>query len=307
MKILVTGGAGFIGSHIVDRYVDKGHKVVIVDNLSTGNKKFINKKAKFYIIDITDKTIKDIFKKEKFDIVNHHAAQIDIRKSVEDPVSDAEVNILGSLNIIQNCVDYGVKKFIFASSGGAVYGDPLFMPVTEDHRVMPLSPYGAAKLTIEHYLIAIHSYTKLNYTILRYGNVFGPRQNVLGEAGVCSIFVGKMLADEKCILYGYGKPVRDYVYVGDVAEASVLALTKGTGEIYNIGTGVGTTVKEVFSEIKKLTNYKKSPELKILRDGELVKTYLDFSKAEKELGWKPKVSFKEGIKNLVEFAENGSV
>lgn len=299
MKILVTGGAGFIGSHIVDRYISAGHKVVVIDNLSTGNKKFINKKAKFYKIDITDSALKNVFRKEKPDIVNHHAAQIDIRKSVSDPIFDANVNILGSLNIIKNCVDYSVKKIIFASSGGAVYGEPEYMPVPETHRVRPLSPYGVAKLTIENYLVAVNQYSKLNFTILRYANVYGPRQNSMGEAGVCSIFVGKMKNNEACILYGYGNPVRDYVYVGDIARANILALTKGTGGIYNLGTGVGTPVKDIFQMLKKITGYKKQPKYKALRPGELQKTYLNCARAKKELGWSPKVSLMEGLQQSV--------
>jgi UDP-glucose 4-epimerase len=301
MKILVTGGAGFIGSHIVDRYILNGHDVVIVDNLSTLLNKNINGEAKFYRLDITDRKLKDVFKKEKPQIVSHHAAQIDIRKSVSDPVFDAEVNIVGSLNVLQSCVEIGAKKVIFASSGGAVYGDPEYMPVDEAHAAQPLSPYGVAKFTIENYLIAMRSYLgKLDYTILRYGNVFGPRQNLLGEAGVCSIFLGRMKNNENCMLYGYGKPIRDYVYVGDVAEANLLALTKGSGKIYNIGTGIGSTVSDVFKILKGLTAYNKKPLLKSLRAGELQKIYLDYSKAKKELGWIPKVFLKEGLQKLVE-------
>lgn len=302
MKILVTGGAGFIGSHIVDKYVELGHSVVVIDNLSTGNKKFINKKARFYKLDIISDEIKDVFEKEKPDIVNHHAAQIDIRKSVEDPVFDAQVNIVGSLNIIKNCIDYGAKKIIFASSGGAVYGEPESMPVPEAHKVQPLSPYGVAKLTIENYLIAINSYRQIDYTILRYANVYGPRQNVLGEAGVCAIFLGKMKNNEGCVLYGNGEPVRDYVYVGDIAEANILAIAKGSKGVYNIGTGIGTKVKEIFRILKELTGYKKHPELKPLRLGELNKIYLDYTKAKKELGWTPKIALKEGLRNLTKQA-----
>ncbi len=305
MKILVTGGAGFIGSNIVDRYISEGHSVVVIDNLSTGSEKFINKEAKFYKTDIVDKKIKEIFKKEKPDIVNHHAAQIDIRKSVSDPVFDAEVNIVGSLNILQNCIDAGVKKVIFASSGGAVYGEPEYLPAPETHKAQPLSPYGVAKLTIENYIIAMNAYSgKLDYTVLRYANVFGPRQNLLGEAGVCSIFLGKMKNNEDCILYGYGDAIRDYVYVGDVAEANICALTKGSCGFYNIGTGVGTKVREVYDVIKSLTGYKKEPKLQPLRAGELQKIYLDYSKAKKELEWEPKVFLKEGLERLVESEKN---
>lgn len=298
MKVLVTGGAGFIGSHIVDRYIELGHRVVIIDNLSTGQKEFINKEAKFYKIDIVSNKIKDVFRKEKPDIVNHHAAQIDIRKSVQEPVFDAEVNIIGSLNIIQNCIDYGVKKIIFASSGGAVYGEPERLPVPEIHKVQPVSPYGVAKLVIENYLFAINCYKQLDYIILRYANVYGPRQNPLGEAGVCAIFLGKMRKNESCILYGHGEPVRDYVYVGDIVDANVLALTGGSRGIYNLGTGIGTPVKEIYQILKELARYNKEPEYKSLRPGELNKIYLNCDKASREFGWTSKTSLREGLSRL---------
>lgn len=294
MKILVTGGAGFIGSHIVDRYVELGHNVIIVDNLSTGNKEFINPKARFYKLDITSPRLKDVFIKEKPDIVNHHAAQIDIRKSVEEPVFDAKVNILGSLNVIKNCLDFGVKKIIFASSGGAVYGEPEYLPVPETHKTQPISPYGIAKLAIENYLCVMG----LDYTILRYANVYGPRQNPLGEAGVCAIFWGRMKRNQPCILYGFGEPIRDYVYVGDIVDANVLALTNGSGGIYNLGTGIGTSVKEIFGILKELTGYRLEPEYRPLRTGELHRIYLDCTKANRELGWSPKISLREGLRRL---------
>lgn len=288
MKILVTGGAGFIGSHVVDRYVELGHNVVVVDNLSTGRKEFINKKAKFYKIDIISKKLKDIFQKEMPNIVNHHAAQIDIRKSVEEPIFDARVNILGSINVIQNCINCGAKKIIFASTGGAIYGEPEYLPVPESHKTQPISPYGVSKLAIEIYLFAMNCYKPLDYTILRYANVYGPRQNPLGEAGVYAIFLGKMQKNETCTLYGYGEPIRDYIYVGDIVRANVLALTKGNHGIYNLGTGIGTSVKEIFQILKEITGYKKEPEYKPLRSGELNKVYLDYTKAKTELGWEPK-------------------
>lgn len=299
MKILVTGGAGFIGSHVVDRYIELGHSVVVVDNLSTGFRGFINPKAGFYKVDITSKKLRDIFRKEKPDIVNHHAAQIDIRKSVEEPVFDAQVNILGSLNLIQNCIDFRVRKIIFASTGGAIYGEPEYLPVPETHKTNPVSPYGVAKLTIESYLFAINCYRKVDYTILRYANVYGPRQNPLGEAGVCAIFLGRMHKNRVCILYGFGRPIRDYTYVGDIVDANVLALTGGSRGIYNLGTGAGTSVKEIFQIFKEITGYKKEPEYKSLRQGELQKIYLDCAKAKQELGWGAKVSIKEGLRKLV--------
>ena len=233
MKILITGGAGFIGSHIVDKYILLGHEVVVVDNLSTGKKEHINKKAKFYELDICDPKLKDIFCKEKPEIVSHHAAQMNITKSVEEPIFDAQVNVIGSLNIIQYSVKNAVRKIIFASSGGAVYGEPQEFPVKETHRLQPISPYGASKLAIEKYLFATNYISPIDYSIMRYANVYGPRQSSLGEAGVCSIFINKMINNKDCILYGFGEAIRDYIYVGDIVEANVLVLDKGSKDFFN--------------------------------------------------------------------------
>ena len=300
MRIIVTGGAGFIGSHIVDRYLELGHQVAVIDNLSTGCRKFVNPRAKFYKEDITAEEITEIFLKEQPEVVNHHAAQIDIRKSVEDPAYDARVNIVGSLNIIQNCIRHNVKKIVFASSGGAVYGQPAKLPVNEGCPARPLSPYGAAKLAVEQYLYAMKSYAGLDYTILRYGNVYGPRQNPLGEAGVCAIFAGRMRRNEKCILYGNGEPLRDYVFVSDIADANIKVLEAGSGEIYNLGSGKGTSVRQVFEIMKKLSGYRQEPELKSLRTGELQKIFLDCAKADKELGWATQVDLEQGLLETTE-------
>lgn len=299
MKILVTGGAGFIGSHIVDRYISLGHEVAVADNLSTGKREFVNPKAKFYKMDIGDPKLKDIFRIEQPDIVNHHAAQIDIPKSVDDPVYDAQVNIMGSLSIIQYSKEYGVKKIIFASSGGAVYGRPNSLPVPEEHAKRPASPYGISKLCIENYLFATTTYSPLDYTILRYANVYGPRQNPYGEAGVCAIFINRMLSKESCILYGRGDPIRDYVYIQDIVDANVLALNKGSQAIYNLGTGIGTKVIEIYQLLKKITGTNSIPEYKPLRHGELEKIYLDCRKAKEELEWAPKVGLMEGLEKTV--------
>jgi UDP-glucose 4-epimerase len=224
MKILVTGGAGFIGSHVVDAYLELGHEVVVVDNLSSGSIENLNPKAKFYKMDIRDSDIEDLFKNEKPDIVNHHAAQMDVRKSVEDPIYDADVNIIGSLNLLQNCIRYGVKKFIFASTGGAIYGEQDYFPADEEHPTRPLSPYGVAKLTVEKYLYFYKEVHGLNYVVLRYANIYGPRQNPHGEAGVVAIFTSKMLKGEQPVINGDGFQTRDYTFVGDVVRANVLAL-----------------------------------------------------------------------------------
>jgi len=224
MKILVTGGAGFIASQIADAFINEGHDVYILDNLSTGFEKNINPKAKFINADITSLSIFEIFSKEKFDVVNHHAAQIDVRKSVADPIFDANTNILGTINLLQACTKTGVKKFMFASTGGAVYGEQEYFPADENHPTNPVSPYGITKLTIEKYLYFYKNEYGLNYTILRYANVYGPRQNPFGEAGVVAIFASKLLKNENPVINGEGKQTRDYVFVEDVVlkQASVL-------------------------------------------------------------------------------------
>ena len=304
MKILVTGGAGFIGSHIVDRYIELGHEVVVVDNLSTGNESFVNPKAKFYREDICSSNIASIFKSESPDIVNHHAAQIDVRKSVTDPVGDAKINIIGSLNVLQNAINIGVKKFIFASTGGAIYGVPESLPVLETHLKRSVCPYGVAKATIEGYLFAMEDYTAIDYTVLRYGNVYGPRQNHMGEAGVCAIFIGKLLQNEQCILYGNGTPVRDYVFVDDVVGANVISLDKGSKEIYNIGTGIGTTVGEIYQILRELMKKNIDPKEEPLRKGELQEIYLDRTKAQKELNWTPQTTLKDGLQKTLDYFVN---
>lgn len=301
MKILVTGGAGFIGSHIVDSYLALGHEVVVVDNLVTGKKEYVNANAKFYEIDVRDDEMEEVFAEENPELVSHHAAQMDISKSVAEPVYDADVNILGSLKVIQYAINSGVRKIIFASTGGAIYGEPKKLPVSETHLQEPTSPYGVAKRTIEGYLFAFGKYSNLDYTVLRYANVYGPRQNAKGEAGVCAIFTGNLLADTKCVLYGHGSPVRDYIYVADVVTANVLAIDKGSKGTYNLGTGIGTTVKEIYELLQKYTGNKKEPQLEELRNGELQGIYLDSTKAKEELGWESKVNLKEGLQQTVEY------
>ena len=305
MKILVTGGAGFIGSNIVDALIEKKHKVVIVDNLATGNIKNVNKKAKFYKVSVCDKKkIDDIFKKEKIDIVIHHAAQLDVRKSVEDPCFDADVNIKGALNILEACKNTKVKKIIFASSGGTIYGECKTKAPDEKSFANPLSPYGVAKLSVEHYIKAYSALYGLKYTILRYANVYGPRQDVNGEAGVVAIFIGKMTANKEVFVFGNGKQLRDYVYVKDVVSANIKSLTKGNNEIINIGTQKTFSVNQLVKELSLITNYKNKPVFKPKRNGELFKSFLNISKAKKVLNWTPQVSIKEGLKNTVDYFIN---
>ena len=301
MKILITGGAGFIGSQIADAFISAGHNVCIVDNLSTGVKDNINTKAKFYEKDITDKEIIRIFEKENFDVVCHQAAQIDVRKSVADPVFDANTNILGTLNLLQACVKTGVKKFMFASTGGAIYGEQDYFPADENHPTRPVSPYGITKLTIEKYLFYYHIQYKLNYTVLRYANVYGPRQNPFGEAGVVAIFANKLLREEQPVINGAGEQTRDYVYVGDVVKANVLTLEDKESTIYNVGTGIETNVSRIFKHLNELTgNFaeeKHGPQAK----GEQMRSVVTSDKLKAKFDWKPSTDLMEGLSETVEF------
>ena len=301
MKILVTGGAGFIGSNLVDTLINLGHEVAIIDNLSTGQRQNLNPKAKFYEASIRDDAVSKIFEEEKPDIVNHHAAQIDVRKSGDDPVADAEENILGSLNIILNCVKFGVKKLIYASTGGAIYGDPEYLPADENHPINPISQYGVSKHTVEHYIYLYNVLHELEYTILRYANVYGERQNPFGEAGVVAIFATQMLTGKESTIFGPGDKTRDYVHVSDVVEANIKAIDTGKNTIVNIGTGIETSDQQVFDTLADVLEYKSPPKYASVRKGEVSRICLECSKAGKELGWKPKLSFKEGIARAAEF------
>ena len=301
MKILVTGGAGFIGSHLVDGFLDAGYKVVIVDNLRMGRMENVNPKAQFYLMDIRAKELEKVFEQEKPDIICHHAAQMDVRMSVTDPIFDAETNILGTLNLLQLGIRFGVKKVVFASTGGAVYGEQTVFPCDETHPTNPLSPYGITKLTTEKYLFYYQHEFGLSYVILRYSNVYGPRQNPLGEAGVVAIFTHKLLSGEQPTINGDGKQTRDYVYVGDVVRANLKALTFKGNEIFNIGTGVETDVNNIFRLLNKLTDRNVKEKHGPAKKGEQRRSVISFKKAEKILGWKPEINLEEGLKRTVEF------
>jgi UDP-glucose 4-epimerase len=302
MRILVTGGAGFIASHVADAFLELGHEVAVLDNLSTGFRRNVPKKAVFYETDILDRdAVTRVFQEFQPEIVDHHAAQMDVRISLVDPEFDARTNILGSLHLILNSVRFKVKKFIYISTGGAVYGEPSYLPVREDHPINPECAYGISKHTVEHYLYLYRFLEGLNYTVLRYPNVFGPRQNPKGEAGVNAIFIDQMLEGTVPTIFGDGEQLRDYVYVGDIAAANALALTQGNGEIINIGSGVGTSVNRIFSALAELLNFKSPARYAPTRAGEIYKVYLDPSRAEKILGWKAKVSFEEGLRRTVEW------
>lgn len=300
MKILVTGGAGFIASHVADAYIEHGHEVVIVDNLSTGKRENINPKAVFYEMDIQDPELKTVFEKEKPDVVNHHAAQMDIRKSVADPLYDARVNILGTLNLLQNAVAAKVKKVIFVSSGGAVYGEQEQFPAPETHSTNPLSPYGVTKLTGEKYLHFFNTTYGLQYNVVRYANVYGPRQNPGGEAGVVAIFSTKMLAGETPTINGDGLQTRDYVFVGDLVRANLALLDFEKVDVFNLGTGKETTVNEIFQTLNDVIGCGLTETHGETKPGEQMRSVVDCTKAGKLLGWKPEVTLSAGLTKTID-------
>lgn len=301
MTILLTGGAGFIGSHVVDAYIDVGHNVIVIDDLSTGSMKNVNPKAKFYQLDIRDKEVKSIFEREKIDVVNHHAAQMDVRRSVEDPSYDASINVLGVLNLLENCKRFGVKKFIFASTGGAIYGEQEYFPANENHPVRPLSPYGITKLATEKYLYYYKEVFGLQYISLRYANVYGPRQNPHGEAGVVAIFTSKMLSDQQPMINGDGKQTRDYVYVKDVVKANLAALTFQGSDIFNVGTGTETDVNHLFKILSSLTQDNCKEEHAPPKAGEQKRSVIDHTKAKTHLRWTPTYTLQKGLQETVEY------
>jgi len=305
VNILVTGGAGFIGSHLVDAFLTEGHRVIVVDNLSTGRKENLNPQAVFYLMDIRSEELSGIFEKEGIEAVCHQAAQMDVRKSVHDPLFDADVNIKGTLNILQNCIKWKAKKVLFASTGGAIYGEQESFPCDESHPTKPLSPYGVAKRTVELYLNFYAQQYGLNYTILRYANVYGPRQNPRGEAGVVAIFSSRLLAGEETVINGDGKQTRDYVYVGDVVRANKLALEKSGNDIYNVGTSRETDVNRLFELINKETGSRAREKHGPAMPGEQRRSVIDYGKIKRELGWRPQVSLEEGIRNTVAYFRNG--
>ena len=302
MRILVTGGAGFIGSHVADRFVEAGHEVGVFDDLSSGFREFVHPKARFFEGDLADAAaVERCVAEFRPQVVDHHAAQIDVRKSVSDPVGDARVNVLGSIGLLQACTRHGVRKLLYASTGGAIYGEGRQLPATEEHPVNPEAPYGASKHAVEHYLYLWKLLHGLDYTVLRYPNVYGPRQNPHGEAGVNAIFIGLMLEGKRPRIFGDGNAVRDYLYVSDVAEANVLALDRAGGEILNLGTGVGTSVNDIVRELRSLLDFREDAFHDPPRPGEIQRIYLDAARARRALGWAPTVEFREGLRRTVEW------
>jgi UDP-glucose 4-epimerase len=301
-KILVTGGAGFIGSHVVDLFLAKGYEVVVLDDLSTGRLSNLNPEAKFHQIDIRSSEIRDVFATEKPDYISHHAAQMDVRRSVAQPLFDAEVNILGSVNLIECAREFEVKHFVYISSGGAAYGEPERLPCDEEHPINPICQYGASKHTVEHYLYMYHVNYGLNYTVLRYPNVFGPRQNPEGEAGVVAIFAGRMLGGESVTVNGDGEQTRDFVYVGDCAYANYLAVTVDhRAGIYNLGWSRPTSINDIFFALAKATGYNHPIQYGPAKAGETRHIYLDAKKAARELGWTPTVTLEQGLQKTVTY------
>jgi UDP-glucose 4-epimerase len=301
LNILITGGAGFIGSHVGDAYIEEGHNVVVVDNLSGGVLENINPKAKFYQLDIRSEKLEDVFQKEKIDIVNHLAAQMDVRRSVDDPKFDASVNVLGGLNLFECARKHRVKKIIFSSTGGAIYGEQDYFPADEEHPMRPLSPYGITKLCTEKYLFFYKAVYGINHVILRYANVYGPRQNPHGEAGVVAIFCNKMIKGEKPLINGDGKQTRDYTFVSDIVRANLLALKHDGSAIYNIGTGIESDVNKLFYELRNHLNPSCPEQHAPAKAGEQQRSVISFNKIERELGWHPTVQLDEGLRLTAEY------
>jgi UDP-glucose 4-epimerase len=308
MKVLVTGGAGFIGSHVVDTYINHGYEVAVVDDLSTGRLSNLNPEATFHKMDIRSPRLTEVFERERPDYVNHHAAQMDVRRSVADPIFDADVNILGSINLIECAKRFQVKRFVYISTGGAVYGEPEYLPCDEAHPIHPICQYGASKHTVEHYLYIYHQLYGLDYVVLRYPNVYGPRQDPHGEAGVVAIFTGQMLRGQQTLINGDGEQQRDFVYVGDCARANLLALqTKNSAAIYNLGSGQGTSVNQIFAALKSITAYTLPEMHGPAKVGETSRIYLDATKARQELEWVPTISLEEGLGQTVEYFKSAEL
>ena len=303
MKVLVTGGAGFIGSSIVDMLIDKNYEVCIIDNMSHGKKENINNKATFYNMDIRDSKIINIFLKEKPDYVIHEAAQISINNSIKEPLEDAEINILGTINILEACKSVGVKKIIYPASA-AIFGEPKYLPIDEKHPLDMISPYGVSKHTVEHYLSVYKELYGIEYVCLRYSNVYGPRQDSSGEGGVVAIFCDKIMKNETPIIYGDGEQIRDFVYVNDVARVNVLSLELDKSGIYNVCTNTKTSINKLFKCMKN--NF--AVDIKSVcveeRTGDIRDSYMSYKKIYDEFGWKPEFNLEDGIRSIKEYMDN---
>jgi UDP-glucose 4-epimerase len=303
VRILVTGGAGFIGSHVVDAYVAAGHEVAILDNFSTGNEANLNPAAVAHRVDLRDQpAVERLIATFKPEIVNHHAAQSEVPKSVADPSFDAQINIVGGLNLLKACTDHAVKKVIFISTGGALYGEPDVVPADEDHPVRPLSPYGTSKFCFEQYLGTFKRTFGLEFTVLRYANIYGARQDFYAEEGrVVAIFASRMLLGKPVTIDGDGDQSRDMLHVGDAASANLAALERGSGGIFHISTGTPVTVNDLYRKLALLTGYKQAPNHGPQRRGDVYRIALDNTRAHRDLGWEPRVGLEEGLSLTVDY------
>ena len=301
MKIVVTGGAGFIGSHVVEAYLAAGHQVTVVDNLHSGKRANVHPAARLVEMDITDPALIDLFQAERPQVVNHHAANPSVSLSVREPVFDAVQNILGTIHVLEAARRAGVSKFIYISSGGAMYGNPEYLPADEDHPSNPVSPYALSKHTGERYVRLYGQEHGLPWTSLRYANVYGPRQDPLGEAGVISIFCQNLLEGVPPEIHWDGEQTRDFVYVGDCARANLLALESGDGQAYNVGTGVGTSINALFATLVQVTGREVEPRHGPRRPGDARHSYLDCRKIERDLGWRAEVSLHEGLRRTWQY------
>jgi UDP-glucose 4-epimerase len=303
VRILVTGGAGFIGSHVVDAYVAAGHQVAVLDNFSTGNEANLNEAAETHRLDLRDQAgVEKLIASFKPDIVNHHAAQSEVPRSVADPGYDAQINIVGGLNVLKASIDHSVKKVIFISTGGALYGEPDVVPAAEDHPVRPLSPYGTSKYSFEQYLGMFKRTFGLEFTVLRYANIYGPRQDFFAEEGrVVAIFASRMLAGKPVTIDGDGEQSRDMLHVGDAATANLAALEHGAGEIFHISSGIAVTINDLFRKLALLTGYTTAPNHGPSRKGDVYRIALDNTRAGRGLGWQPRVDLEEGLSLTVDY------
>ena len=299
--VLVTGGAGFIGSHLVDRLLELDYRVVVLDDLSTGKLGNLPTRVNFHHTGVTNAAIENTFRREKPNLLFHLAAQVSVSHSMRNPLEDAEANILGTLRLMEASRRHGIEKFVYSSTGGALYGNPEYIPCREDHPIRPLSPYGLAKSVSEKYLELYHQMYRLNYAALRYGNVYGPRQDTTGEAGVVAIFSRAMLEGRQPVIFGNGEQERDFVYVKDVVEANLLALNETIVGPYNIGTGTGTSVNRIFEMLSKILRFRRAPLHSPARLGEVQKISLDPNKSNREMGWQPQTSLDKGLELTVAY------
>jgi len=300
MEVLITGGAGFIGSNIVDGLIIEGHKAIVVDNLSTGKKENLNEKAEFYQLDIRDQELEKVFEKNEISHIIHHAAQIDVQHSIKDPLFDAQNNILGTINVLEMAKKYEVEKIIYASSA-AVYGEPDYLPVDEEHSIKAMSPYGITKHTPEHYIKMYNELYDLKYTIFRYSNVYGPRQDPKGEGGVVSIFVDKMLTEERPVIFGDGEQTRDFIHVYDIVKANLLALEKGDNILVNISTESRDSVNDLVDYLNEILPYSLEAINEDARKGDILHSSLANGKAKELLGWTPDYDLRAGLEQTVEY------